>query len=73
MGLQNVQNKQGDVSCASCLFFNNQPSHIERSVPGLSVMGSAHSSVVSLDGLCSKHDRYLSAHYSCALHELKAG
>jgi len=55
--------------CLNCRFFNNDPVNLERSIPGLRVMGSGYSAVVSEDGLCSKLDRYLSAQYSCSMHE----
>lgn len=51
--------------CAQCRHFNSGPTLLERAVPGLRVMGSGYSSVVSSDGLCERLDRYLSANYSC--------
>jgi len=58
--------------CANCRFFNNNPADLERSMVGLRVFGSGHSSVVSDDGLCEKLERYLSGRYVCGLHEIEA-
>lgn len=59
------------TSCASCKYFCNDASFLEHAIPGLSSMSSAHASVRSSDGICSKHDRYLSAHASCTEFKLK--
>jgi len=58
--------------CANCRFFKNTPADLERSMGGLRVLGSGHSSVVSDDGMCEKLDRYLSGRYVCNLHETEA-
>jgi hypothetical protein len=52
--------------CATCSQFRNDPAFIERAMPGLVSMGSAHASVRAEDGVCLRHDRYLSARSSCA-------
>ena len=52
--------------CAACAHFRNEPDYLEREIPGLAVMSSAHASVRADDGICTLHDRYLSAHASCA-------
>ena len=51
--------------CKFCRHFDNDPEAIERSIPGLLVMGSGYSSVRGSDGLCGKLERYLSGDYSC--------
>jgi hypothetical protein len=61
---------QSHPSCASCAHFCNDPAYLERAIPGLSSMSSGHASVRSDDGICAKHDRYLSAHSVCAQYEL---
>jgi hypothetical protein len=53
-------------SCASCCHFCNQPDYLERAIPGLSSMSSAYASVRGEDGICAKHDRYLSARSYCS-------
>ena len=53
-------------SCVSCCHFRNQPEYLERAIPGLSSMSSAYASVRGEDGICVKHDRYLSARSHCA-------
>jgi len=52
--------------CSTCVNFCNDPVYLERVMPGLTSMGSAHASVRADDGVCSLHDRYLSARSSCA-------
>ena len=61
----------GKRQCSYCRFFNNRPTELEKSVPGLRVMGSGHSSVVSNDGVCERLDRYLSGSYSCDAFEFQ--
>ncbi len=51
--------------CGRCQHFDNAPKTLEALLPGLRVMGSGYSSVRANDGLCTHHDRYLSAHYVC--------
>jgi hypothetical protein len=52
--------------CRNCVNFCNDPAYLERAMPGLTSLGSAHASVRAEDGICSRHDRYLSAGASCA-------
>jgi hypothetical protein len=52
--------------CGSCANFCNDPAYLEKVMPGLTSMGSAHASVRADDGVCQLHDRYLSARASCA-------
>jgi len=51
--------------CGRCVFFENSPAAIEAAFPGLSAMSSGFASVRSQDGLCRKHDRYLSFRDVC--------
>jgi hypothetical protein len=46
--------------------FERDPAKIEAAIPGLRSMGSGFASVRANDGLCRKHERYLSAQSSCA-------
>ncbi len=52
--------------CATCAHFRNEPDYLEKEIPGFSSMSSAHASVRADDGICTLHDRYLSARSSCA-------
>jgi len=56
-------------SCANCRFFRADPHELERAIPGLLSFGSGHAAVRAHDGLCERHDRYLSAASSCGQHE----
>ena len=51
--------------CGHCRHFDNAPKTLETMIPGLRAMGSGYSSVRVNDGLCTHHDRYLSADYVC--------
>jgi hypothetical protein len=62
-----------EASCSACRFFQNEPAALEAAMPGLSSLSSAHASVRGDDGLCLKHDRYLSARASCGNFERRAG
>jgi len=64
---------QSAPACRNCTHFCNDPKFLEQAVPGLSSMSSAYASVRSDDGLCNKHDRYLSAGSVCIDFTLKAG
>ena len=52
-------------SCRSCVHFRNDPAYLESVFQGLNVMSSAWASVVAEDGVCLRHDRYLSADSCC--------
>jgi hypothetical protein len=65
---RNMSTATSEARCASCAHFRNDPAFLEQAMPGMMVMGSAHSSVRGEDGICSRHDRYLSARSSCADH-----
>jgi len=52
--------------CGSCAHFRNDPAYLETAIAGLSSFGSASASVRADDGLCLRHDRYLSARAGCA-------
>jgi hypothetical protein len=51
--------------CGSCLHFCNAPAAMEAAFPGLNVMSSGHASVRAQDGLCAKHEVYLSFRDCC--------
>jgi hypothetical protein len=51
--------------CFSCRHFNNAPSALESSLPGLSSLSSGYAAVRLSDGLCAQHDRYVNASSHC--------
>jgi hypothetical protein len=52
--------------CGRCASFRNDRAYLEAAMPGFSSMGSGDASVRADDGICLRHDRYLSARASCA-------
>jgi hypothetical protein len=52
--------------CAACGHFRNDPAFLEAAIPGWASLGSAHGATRADDGLCLRHDRYLSARAGCA-------
>ena len=52
--------------CGDCVHFRNDPAYLEAAMPGLSSLSSAYGSVRADDGICLRHDRYLSARAGCA-------
>jgi hypothetical protein len=44
-----------EAGCFSCTSFCDDPARIERELPGLAVLSSAHASVRAQDGLCLRH------------------
>jgi hypothetical protein len=62
--------KSGDAAqagrcCGRCVHFQNDPALIESAFRGLAAMSSGSASVRAHDGLCSRHDRYLSFRDIC--------
>ncbi|HEY3899175.1 MAG TPA: hypothetical protein VGM54_11210 [Chthoniobacter sp.] len=51
--------------CGRCTHFRNDPATIEAAFPGLTAMSSGSASVRSHDGLCLRHEVYLSFHDIC--------
>ena len=54
------------AACGRCIYFQNDPAALEQAFPGLTAMGSGYASVRAEDGLCRRHDLYLSARDRCA-------
>ncbi len=52
--------------CGSCGYFRNDPAYLETVFKGLSSLSSGWASVRGEDGICLRHDRYLSATAFCA-------
>jgi hypothetical protein len=51
--------------CRSCAYFGNDPAYLESAIKGLTSFSSGYASVMSDDGICRRHDRYISARSSC--------
>ncbi len=51
--------------CRACRHFRNDPEALEAAMPGLASLSSAYGSVRAEDGICLRHERYLSADASC--------
>ena len=52
--------------CGACVHFRNDAATLEAAFGGLTSLSSAHASVRSDDGICSRHERYLGADSWCA-------
>ena len=57
----NISNER----CENCLHFQNDPSFIEETYPGLKIMSSGFASVRDKDGFCNYKQVYLSARDCC--------
>jgi hypothetical protein len=51
--------------CARCSHFCNESAALEKMLPGLTSLSSGAGSVRDADGICRRHDRYLSADSIC--------
>jgi hypothetical protein len=61
------------LSCADCAHFEREPAAIERGLPGIAMLSSAHGAVRADDGFCSLHDRYVGGRAHCAEFTKKNG
>ncbi len=52
--------------CLACVHFRNDAKYLEAAFGGLTSLSSAFGSVRGDDGICLRHDRYLSAHGFCS-------
>lgn len=52
--------------CRACNHFRNDAKYLETVFKGLTSLGSGYGSARSDDGVCLRHDRYLSARSCCA-------
>lgn len=52
--------------CARCRYFSNDVATLEKALPGIYSLSSPRGSTRGDDGICLKHDRYLSSHATCA-------
>jgi hypothetical protein len=53
------------ASCGSCVHFQNDPAVLEKTWPGLSSISSGFGSVRAQDGICNRHELYLSSGDVC--------
>jgi hypothetical protein len=51
--------------CFSCAHFRSEPVELESAMAGLVSLSSAYSSTRADDGLCAKHEHYVSANAKC--------
>ena len=51
--------------CRACAHFRNDPKYLETVFSGLTSLSSGYGSVRADNGICLRHDRYLSARASC--------
>jgi len=51
--------------CRACTHFRNEPAALEAAVTGLRSLASAYGSTRAEDGLCTRHDRHVSATAGC--------
>ncbi len=58
--------------CMNCQYFRNDPAFIEAEYKGLTALSSAYGSVRKDDGICARHDEYLSAYDWCDLYQASA-
>jgi hypothetical protein len=66
--LDSIQLNNSGPVCLQCVYFRNDPGHIEKVYPGLKIMSSGFASVRDRDGFCDHHQLYLSARDSCPHH-----
>jgi hypothetical protein len=55
----------GEPHCGACAHFRNDAAYLEEALAGWASLGSAHGSARGGDGICGRHDRYLSARSRC--------
>lgn len=60
-----MQEQPANMRCINCKNFHNSPDYLEDTFKGMSTMSSGHASVRMDDGICSKHEEYLSAYDWC--------
>jgi hypothetical protein len=61
-----MSDKAPQGQCRSCHHFRNDANYLETVFRGLTSLSSGYGSVRSDDGICVRHDRYLSARSSCS-------
>jgi hypothetical protein len=64
--LKSIQLRSEGPACRQCVHFQNDPARIEATFSGLTAMSSGYASVRDRDGLCERHQLYLSARDRCS-------
>ena len=54
------------ATCSTCASFERDALRLERRIPGLATLSSAHGASRAGDGLCLLHDRLLRSSARCA-------
>jgi len=62
-----------ELTCRDCKYFHNDPSWLERELPGLNALSSAYGSTRGENGICTKRDIYLSPIKKCRHFEYDNG
>lgn len=52
-------------TCLNCLYFKNDPSWLEKELPGLNALSSAYGASRGENGICTKKNIYLSPVKKC--------
>ncbi len=52
-------------SCATCRAFDVDPARLERNLPGLAALSSAHGASRAQDGCCVRHERLVTRVARC--------
>jgi hypothetical protein len=60
-----IRLRNSGTFCRRCVHFQNDPSLIEATYPGLTAFSSGYASVRDGDGFCNHHQLYLSERDSC--------
>ena len=60
-----AQTPPAQTQCSQCRHFRNDAKYLEIAFRGLTSLSSAYGSTRSDDGICVRHDRYLSARSFC--------
>jgi len=63
---ENMGDANPQQQCLSCVHFHNDAKFLESVFSGLTSLSSGFASVRADDGICLRHDRYLSARSSCS-------
>jgi hypothetical protein len=60
-----MSNHETPRQCRACAHFRNDAKYLEIAFKGLTSLSSAYGSARSDDGICLRHDRFISARSSC--------
>jgi hypothetical protein len=65
-GQSNMAGAHPQQHCLGCVHFRNDAAFLESAFSGLTSLSSGFGSVRGDDGICRRHDRYLSARSFCS-------